>query len=93
MATVPSLWFKRKRGLATGVVYCGAGVGSALISLVLERLISALGLETAFKILGVFAWVISLPAAWFIKAPPGHQRASSRVQWYRRPHAFIHSIL
>ncbi|KAF2219530.1 hypothetical protein BDZ85DRAFT_276287 [Elsinoe ampelina] len=43
-ATVPSLWFKRKR------------VG---------------GLETALKVLGASAWIICIPASYFLKAPPG----------------------
>lgn len=80
-ATVPSLWFKKKRGLATGVVYGGAGIGSAVIALTLDKLISGLGLEAALKILGGAAWAICLPAAWFLRTPPGHGRAVSRVQW------------
>ncbi|KAF9884852.1 hypothetical protein FE257_001195 [Aspergillus nanangensis] len=81
-ATVPSLWFKRKRGLATGVVYGGAGVGSAVIALSLEKLINVAGLETALKVLGVCAWAICLPAAYFLKTPPGHERAVSTMQWH-----------
>ncbi|SPO07528.1 uncharacterized protein DNG_10222 [Cephalotrichum gorgonifer] len=79
-ATVPSLWFKRKRGLARGPVYAGAGIGSALIAVVLEKLIDSLGLETAMKVMVVSAWAICLPVAWFLKVPPGQGRAVSRVQ-------------
>lgn len=80
-ATVPSLWFRRKRGLATGIVYGGAGVGSAVIALTLEKLIDAAGLETALKTLGVCAWLICLPASYFLKPPRGPRRAVSKMQW------------
>ncbi|KAL6709141.1 hypothetical protein ACN47E_001957 [Coniothyrium glycines] len=80
-ATCPSLWFKRKRGLATGAVYGGAGIGSAVIALTLERLITATSLETALKVLGATAWVVCLPAAYFIRAPAGPRRAVSNMQW------------
>ncbi|PKS11717.1 hypothetical protein jhhlp_001705 [Lomentospora prolificans] len=80
-ATVPSLWFRRKRGLATGIVYGGAGVGSAVIALSMEKMITSLGIETTLKILGVVAWAICLPAAYFLKAPAGRGRAVSSVQW------------
>ncbi|KAH6880834.1 putative monocarboxylate transporter [Thelonectria olida] len=80
-ATVPSLWFKKKRGLATGIVFGGAGVGSAIIALSLEQLINTTGLETALKILGALAWAICLPASYFIRAPAGRGRSVSSVQW------------
>ncbi|OJJ48040.1 hypothetical protein ASPZODRAFT_151432 [Penicilliopsis zonata CBS 506.65] len=68
-ATVPSLWFKRKRGLATGIVYGGAGVGSAVISLSMEKLIQTSSIRTAMKILGAAAWAVCLPASYFLTAP------------------------
>ncbi|KAH7112910.1 putative monocarboxylate transporter [Dendryphion nanum] len=80
-ATVPSLWFKRKRGLATGMVYGGAGIGSAVIALSLEKLVDVAGLETALKVLGAAAWCICLPASYFLKAPEGRRSVSS-VQWH-----------
>ncbi|KAL3493998.1 major facilitator superfamily domain-containing protein [Aspergillus germanicus] len=80
-ATLPSLWFKKRRGLATGIVYGGAGVGSAVIALTMEKLIATTGLETALKILGGAAWAICIPASYFLTAPPGRARAVSTVQW------------
>ena len=78
---MPSLWFKRKRGLATGAVYAGAGIGSAVIALTLDRLIAATGLESALKILGGCAWGICIPASYYLRAPPGRGGAVAEVQW------------
>ncbi|KAB2102622.1 hypothetical protein AG0111_0g8704 [Alternaria gaisen] len=80
-ASLPSLWFKRKRGLATGLVYGGAGVGSAVIALSLEKLIDTTSLETALKVLGACACIICLPATYFLKPPRGSRRAVSKMQW------------
>jgi MFS family permease len=73
------LWFKKKRGLATGIVYGGAGVGSAVIVLSLEGLINATSLETALKVLGASAWAICIPSSYFLRAPPGSARTVSSV--------------
>ncbi|PSN65437.1 putative monocarboxylate transporter [Corynespora cassiicola Philippines] len=81
-ATVPSLWFKRKRGLATGVVYAGAGVGSATLALSLDKLITTAGLANTLKFLGVVAWSICIPASYFLRQPMGRGRAMSPIQWH-----------
>lgn len=67
--------------MATGIVYGGAGVGSAVIAPSLEKLIVVAGLETALKILGALAWALCLPASYFLKAPAGRGRAVSNVEW------------
>ncbi|KAL2839734.1 major facilitator superfamily domain-containing protein [Aspergillus pseudoustus] len=92
-ATVPSLWFKRRRGLATGIVYGGAGIGSAIIAVSLEKLIEKTGLETALKILGGAAWAICLPAAYFLKAPSGRGRTVSTIQWTLLRNSKFHLLL
>lgn len=63
------------------MVYGGAGVGSAVIALSLEKLINVAGLEAALKILGVAAWVICIPASYFLKVPAGRTHAAATVQW------------
>ncbi|KAG8630357.1 hypothetical protein KVT40_001976 [Elsinoe batatas] len=92
-ATVPSLWFKRKRGLATGIAYSGAGIGSAVIALSLNKLIEVGGLETVLKVLGASAWVICIPASYFLKAPPGRLRAVAGIQWYATFPLFVPPFL
>ena len=68
--------------MATGTVFAGAGVGSAVIALTLEKLITATTLETALKVLGVSAWAICIPASYFLRAPAGRGRGVSSIQWY-----------
>lgn len=79
---MPSLWFKRRRGLATGMVYGGAGIGAAVINLTLDKLISKVGIAKALRILGLAAWGICLPAALFVKVPDGRPNPVLKIQWY-----------
>lgn len=74
------MWFKRKRGLATGIVYSGGGIGSAVIALSLEKLIDVAGLETALKSLGAAAWVICFVASYFLK-PPTERKSVTGIEW------------
>lgn len=67
------------------MVYGGAGIGSAVIALSLDRLITAVGLETALKILGALAWAVCIPASCLLKAPVGRGRTVAGMQWYVMP--------
>lgn len=66
-------WFPDKRGLVTGVVVMGFGVGAFVMSKVLAPLLlsSAKGdLVPVFVSLGVLFGVVLLPVAWFLQNPP-----------------------
>jgi sugar phosphate permease len=60
-----SNWFKRKRGLAMGIIYTGTSFGGALIPLVATPLIAKYGWRLA--LLGVSGLVFALlPLVWLI---------------------------
>lgn len=66
-------WFPDKRGLMTGVVVMGFGVGAFVMSKVLAPLLlsSTKGdLVPVFLSLGVFFGVVLLPVTWFLQNPP-----------------------
>lgn len=66
-------WFPDKRGLVTGVVVMGFGVGAFVMSKVLAPLLlsSTKGdLVPVFVSLGVLFGVVLLPVAWFLQNPP-----------------------
>ena len=64
---VPSQYFKRKRGIAIGIVYAGGGVGGAIISFMLTGLLERLGIVWTYRVLGLLTIATGLPAAWFVK--------------------------
>src|SRR3954470_12189980 len=66
-------WFPDKRGLVTGVVVMGFGVGAFVMSKVLAPLLlsSTKGnLVPVFVSLGVFFGIVLLPVTWFLQNPP-----------------------
>ncbi|PHH63905.1 hypothetical protein CDD81_5353 [Ophiocordyceps australis] len=66
-SAMPAQYFWRRRGLANGVVFAGAGVGGAVTSLALGGLIEHLGTAWAYRILGAVTLLTGLPAAWLVK--------------------------
>jgi hypothetical protein len=80
MSTVPSQYFKVKRGLSNGLVYAGGGLGGACLSFGIDSLIQRLGVAWAFRIIGLLAWATGLPAAWLVKERVPI-RASAFIEW------------
>lgn len=68
IATV-SNWFRRKAGLATGIMTCGMALGSLLVP-VIVKLIDVYDWRSAIFILGVGAWAIGIPLSLLIRHKP-----------------------
>ncbi|MGH9387524.1 MAG: MFS transporter [Vicinamibacterales bacterium] len=73
-----SRWFDKGRGKAMGIAYLGIGVGGALVPLLAFTLTQTVGWRGALWWLGVLMIVVALPAAWFVREPPG-AAASARA--------------
>jgi len=63
-------WFVKRRGLMTGIVLSGNGVGTIIMPSVARWLISAYGWRTAYIVVGIIALVLIILAAQFIKRDP-----------------------
>ena len=64
---VPAQYFKKKRGIANGLVYAGGGIGGAVMSLTIDSLLRTLGPPWTFRIVGFITFAVTMPAAWLIK--------------------------
>ena len=65
-------WFRRKRGLATGIALSGGGVGILLFIPVIERLIAHLGWRMTYLIFGVAILAVMVPLKiLFLRNGPG----------------------
>jgi MFS family permease len=64
---MPTQYFKAKLGLASGVVKFGGGVGAAVLSVAIDALISKVGIDWTFRIIGFCTLATGIPAAWFIR--------------------------
>ncbi|KAM5343559.1 hypothetical protein ACJ41O_012096 [Fusarium nematophilum] len=65
-AVVPQ-WFTTKRSLASGISLSGAGLGGLVYSLAAGAMIRDLGLQYAFRILGILAFVVNTSCVLLIK--------------------------
>lgn len=69
--SVVSRWFFKRRGLMTGVVVAGIGVGTMFMPILASRLISSYDWRTSFWVIGSLALVTITIAAQFVKREPG----------------------
>ena len=65
-----TLWFKKKQGLAVGIVSSGLAVGPLIFAPLFRYLIDVYGWGNAFLILGVLSGVIIAPCCWLIRNHP-----------------------
>ncbi|KAJ0418773.1 major facilitator superfamily domain-containing protein [Aspergillus carlsbadensis] len=64
-------WFKRRRGIANGIVAAGSGTGGLIYSLATNRMIKQFGFRWAFRILGIVALAVNLAAGLLVRERPG----------------------
>jgi MFS family permease len=67
--TAVANWFKKKVGIATGILATGFAFGSLVIPLVV-RLIDVFSWQTAIFILGIAVWIIGIPLALLLRHRP-----------------------
>lgn len=70
MIVTTTAWFTENRSLAVSLVSAGMGVAPMTISPFARWLISAYEWHTAMFVIGVMAWVLLIPAALLVRAPP-----------------------
>ena len=63
-------WFTKKRGMMTGIIKTGAGVGMLATPLAANWLISTYGWRTSYIVIGIIALVLSISAAQLLKRDP-----------------------
>lgn len=71
IASTITRWFTKRRGLATGIVISGIGVGTIIIPPLASQLISIYGWRTSYTILGITTLVLLIISAQFLRRDPG----------------------
>ena len=82
VATVAN-WFPNHKGLATGIVTMGFGLGTLLLSKVLAPILlvqTSDDLPQVFLGLGILFAVILIPASFFVVNPPAVERESEEAE-------------
>lgn len=70
IASTVTRWFTKRRGLATGIVISGIGVGTIIIPPLASQLISIYGWRTSYTILGITTLVLLIISAQFLRRDP-----------------------
>jgi MFS family permease len=60
-------WFDKRKGMAFGAMYSGAGFGGLILPLLLQSLLNNLGFETATRVWTGIFFGCSAPLAFFVK--------------------------
>ncbi len=68
--SIVARWFVRRRGLMTGVVFSGMGLGTVIFPPLSSRLISTYDWRLSFIVVGIIALVLMVPAAQFLRRDP-----------------------
>ncbi|KIO32686.1 hypothetical protein M407DRAFT_66305 [Tulasnella calospora MUT 4182] len=83
IVSYPSMWFKKKRGLASGIVVAGSSFGGGVSSLVVRALLTRLGLRNTLLVYaGINA--VFLTVAFFLLESRGPPRHVAKVEWVDR---------
>ncbi|KAI1077720.1 MFS general substrate transporter [Whalleya microplaca] len=77
----PAQYFKKRRGLANGIVYAGGGLGGTGIAFVMDAINQKLSTEWTFRIIGLSMLATGLPMAFLIKDRGGPPPVRAWVEW------------
>ncbi|MBI4084167.1 MAG: MFS transporter [Candidatus Lambdaproteobacteria bacterium] len=80
LLTSIQFWFRKNRGLATGLMLSGQTVGAATVPVVARHLIDAVGWRMAYVALGATMLAVLVPLSLLVRQPPGAEavREASR---------------
>ncbi|KAB5590702.1 Monocarboxylate transporter 10 [Ceratobasidium theobromae] len=82
---IPSQWFRRHRGVATGIVIAGSSLGGAVPSLVVQAMLEHLGFHKTLLIYSFVQGAVMLIGFSLIKVriPPSQVAARDhKIQWF-----------
>ncbi|KGQ12468.1 putative transporter MCH4 [Beauveria bassiana D1-5] len=82
-STAPLKWFRKRRGLATGIVFGGGSLGAAVMGVATNSMVGRIGAPWTFRVLGFMLWAVCLPAACLLKQPASAQNSVPKLQWQR----------
>ncbi|HEX7475212.1 MAG TPA: MFS transporter, partial [Dehalococcoidales bacterium] len=87
LATV-SRWFSKRRGLALGMTLSGEGAGTLAVAPLATFLIASFNWQTAYLIIGLFAGLLMVGFALFLKPVPRSVEITAAAHTSSSPHTY-----
>jgi MFS family permease len=78
LLTLTARWFVKRRGMMTGLVVSGTGVGALVGPPLAGILISHYGWRASYAVLGAGLFMVMILCAQLLKSAPGHLRRGER---------------
>ena len=69
-------WFPDRPGMASGLLMMGFGFGGIVLGSVVNALVNAAGIFSAFLRLGILVWIVMALGSFLVKAPPPPEKAA-----------------
>jgi len=71
MGSTIARWFTQRRGMMTGLVVSGVGIGIVIMPPIVSWFISTYGWRTSYIIMGIIAFTFIISTAQFLRRDPG----------------------
>jgi MFS family permease len=76
--TLINRWFTEKKGIVTGIVMAGSGIGGVLLGLIIPPILASIDWRTTYVFMGGVMLITTIPSALFlIKEFPESQQSNS----------------
>ncbi|KAJ2788169.1 hypothetical protein GGI15_000190 [Coemansia interrupta] len=79
--SIPSQWFTKRRGLATGIALSGSGIGGMWMTSATQALIDSLGRPWAMRVTGIVAFVAVLAVSPWMRVRLVPSKTEHIIDW------------
>lgn len=90
--SIVTRWFVRRRGVMTGVVFSGLGLGNMVFPPLASWLISIYDWRTSYAIIGIVTLVLSVAAAQFLRRDPAQMELLPYGEHELKPESSVSEV-
>ena len=85
LTAITTRWFEQRPGIAIGIIYAGFGAASAVMPILVERLIAFNGWRFSFQVIAIVIWGVFLLGFLLLREPPAPDGRKAQESIARDP--------